>query len=164
MTDSPITPRGQDFAARSSKAAWSSAPTVTPSGKSSSASSTSASRPPAIGIFIFPCSSRKVFYKRKRSTSKDSRPNSLSSPSPAARNWKSLFELGPRDVSSGNIVLKRRDTGTKEVIPQTEAVAKLAATLEAMQRDLYSNASSPSKRASATCPWSTNLTAPENAS
>lgn len=81
-----------------------------------------------------------------------------------ARNWKSLFELGPRDVSSGNIVLKRRDTGTKEVIPQTEAVAKLAATLEAMQRDLYSNASSPSKRASATCPWSTNLTAPENAS
>jgi prolyl-tRNA synthetase len=51
-----------------------------------------------------------------------------------------VFELGPRDVASGNIVLKRRDTGTKEVIPQTEAAAKLAATLEAMQKDLYTKA------------------------
>src|SRR5580704_12413026 len=51
-----------------------------------------------------------------------------------------MFELGPRDVDSGNVVLKRRDTGTNEVIPQTEAVAKLAATLEQMQHDLYANA------------------------
>jgi prolyl-tRNA synthetase len=51
-----------------------------------------------------------------------------------------VFELGPRDVASGNIVIKRRDTGTKEVIPQTEAVAKLASTLDAMQKDLYSAA------------------------
>jgi prolyl-tRNA synthetase len=51
-----------------------------------------------------------------------------------------VFELGPRDVASGNIVIKRRDTGTKQVIPQTEAAAKLATTLEAMQHDLYTNA------------------------
>jgi prolyl-tRNA synthetase len=67
--------------------------------------------------------------------------------SPGAKffHWERLgvpvvFELGPRDVASGNIVLKRRDTGAKEVIPQTEAVAKLAATLEAMQHDLYASA------------------------
>ena len=67
--------------------------------------------------------------------------------SPGAKffHWERLgvpvvFELGPRDVASGNIVLKRRDTGTKEVIPQSEAVTKLAATLEAMQRDLFAKA------------------------
>ncbi|MEO8028630.1 MAG: proline--tRNA ligase [Bryobacteraceae bacterium] len=48
-----------------------------------------------------------------------------------------VFELGPRDVASGNIVLKRRDTGTKEVIPQAEAAGKLADTLGAMQKSLY---------------------------
>jgi prolyl-tRNA synthetase len=37
-------------------------------------------------------------------------------------------------------VIKRRDTGTKEVIPQTAAAGKLAATLEAMQKDLYAKA------------------------
>jgi prolyl-tRNA synthetase len=51
-----------------------------------------------------------------------------------------VFELGPRDVAGGNIVMKRRDTGTKEVIPQTEAVAKLAATLDAIQAGLYDSA------------------------
>jgi prolyl-tRNA synthetase len=51
-----------------------------------------------------------------------------------------VFELGPRDVASGNIVLKRRDTGTKEVIPQSEAISKLASTLEAMQHDLFAAA------------------------
>jgi len=51
-----------------------------------------------------------------------------------------VFELGPRDVASGNIVMKRRDTGTKEVIPQTEAAARLAANLEAMQKDLFAKA------------------------
>jgi prolyl-tRNA synthetase len=67
--------------------------------------------------------------------------------SPGAKffHWERLgvpvgFELGPRDVASGNIVLKRRDTGTKEVIPQSEAVGKLASTLEAMQSDLYAAA------------------------
>jgi prolyl-tRNA synthetase len=51
-----------------------------------------------------------------------------------------VFELGPRDVASGNIVIKRRDTGTKEVIPQTAASGKLAETLEAMQKDLFAKA------------------------
>src|SRR6266404_1727263 len=44
-----------------------------------------------------------------------------------------IFELGPRDVANSSIVIKRRDTGSKEVIPQAEAVKKLAITLDAMQ-------------------------------
>jgi len=51
-----------------------------------------------------------------------------------------VMELGPRDLASGNIVLKRRDTGTKEVVPQTEIAAKLPAALAQMQKDLYSAA------------------------
>ena len=48
-----------------------------------------------------------------------------------------VLELGPRDVASGNIVLKRRDTGTKEIVPQSEVAARLTASLEGMQADLY---------------------------
>ncbi len=48
-----------------------------------------------------------------------------------------VLELGPRDLASGNIVLKRRDTGAKQVIPQTDAAAALASALSAMQQDLY---------------------------
>jgi prolyl-tRNA synthetase len=51
-----------------------------------------------------------------------------------------VFELGPRDVASGNIVIKRRDTGTKEVISQAEAKSRLASTLEAIQTDLLAKA------------------------
>jgi prolyl-tRNA synthetase len=51
-----------------------------------------------------------------------------------------VMELGPRDVASGNIVLKRRDTGAKEVIPQSEAPSKLRATLDQMQIDLFESA------------------------
>jgi len=51
-----------------------------------------------------------------------------------------VFELGPRDVASGNIVLKRRDTGVKEVLTQEEAVAKLPAVLTEMQDTLLANA------------------------
>jgi prolyl-tRNA synthetase len=51
-----------------------------------------------------------------------------------------VFELGPRDVAGGNVVIKRRDTGTKEVIPQGAAASKLTETLETMQRDLYQRA------------------------
>ena len=51
-----------------------------------------------------------------------------------------VFELGPRDVASGKIVIKRRDTGTKEVISQEEAGAKLTATLETMQTELLAKA------------------------
>ncbi len=51
-----------------------------------------------------------------------------------------VFELGPRDVAAGSMVLKRRDTGAKESIPQAEAASKLAAALDAIQKDLYSAA------------------------
>jgi len=37
-------------------------------------------------------------------------------------------------------VIKRRDTATKEVIPQTEAAPRLTAMLDAIQRDLSSKA------------------------
>jgi len=48
-----------------------------------------------------------------------------------------VLELGPRDLASGHIVLKRRDTGTKEPVPQTELSAKLPAVLAEMQRSMY---------------------------
>src|SRR6202163_4997495 len=51
-----------------------------------------------------------------------------------------VLELGPRDLASGNIVLKRRDTGAKEILPQAEIAAKVPVVLEQMQRDLYSAA------------------------
>jgi prolyl-tRNA synthetase len=51
-----------------------------------------------------------------------------------------VMELGPRDLASGNIVLKRRDTGAKEVVSQSEIGTKLPATLAAMQKDLFNNA------------------------
>ena len=51
-----------------------------------------------------------------------------------------MFELGPRDVASGNMVMKRRDTGTKQPVSQAETAAKLAVTLEDMQQSLYQNA------------------------
>ncbi len=47
-----------------------------------------------------------------------------------------VLELGPRDLASGKIVLKRRDTGVKEPIGQDELAKRLPATLEAMQTDL----------------------------
>src|SRR6202035_1678539 len=68
-------------------------------------------------------------------------------PSPGAKffHWERrgvplVMELGPRDLTSGNIVLKRRDTGTKEVLPQSELAARLSATLDQMQKDLYNSA------------------------
>src|SRR5580700_717529 len=68
-------------------------------------------------------------------------------PSPGAKffHWERrgvplVLELGPRDVASGNIVLKRRDTGTKEVLAQGDVAARIPATLAQMQTDLYSTA------------------------
>ena len=68
-------------------------------------------------------------------------------PSPGAKffHWERrgvplVMELGPRDLASGNIVLKRRDTGTKEVVPQTEIAARVPAVLAQMQKDLYNAA------------------------
>ncbi len=51
-----------------------------------------------------------------------------------------VLELGPRDLASGNIVVKRRDTGAKEVVPQGEIAAIVPGLLERMQKDLYAAA------------------------
>ncbi len=51
-----------------------------------------------------------------------------------------VLELGPRDLAAGQVVLKRRDTGAKEPVAQAELPAKLAATLDAMQKELYNAA------------------------
>jgi prolyl-tRNA synthetase len=48
-----------------------------------------------------------------------------------------VLELGPRDLAASNIVLKRRDTGAKEIVPQTELDARLPRALSQMQGDLY---------------------------
>jgi prolyl-tRNA synthetase len=48
-----------------------------------------------------------------------------------------VLELGPRDVAAGNIVVKRRDKGAKEIVPQAEVAAKVPAVLAQMQTDLY---------------------------
>ncbi len=51
-----------------------------------------------------------------------------------------VLELGPRDLAANNIVLKRRDTGTKEPLPQADLAARLPVVLTQMQSDLYSAA------------------------
>jgi prolyl-tRNA synthetase len=56
------------------------------------------------------------------------------------RGVPAVLELGPRDLASGNIVLKRRDTGTKDVVSQTVIAQRLTGVLDAMQKDLYNNA------------------------
>jgi prolyl-tRNA synthetase len=48
-----------------------------------------------------------------------------------------VLELGPRDLAAGNVVLKRRDNGVKQVVPQAELAAALPAALSQMQQDLY---------------------------
>jgi prolyl-tRNA synthetase len=51
-----------------------------------------------------------------------------------------VLELGPRDLAAGKIVVKRRDTGAKEPIAQTELAARLPKVFEEMQASLYSAA------------------------
>jgi prolyl-tRNA synthetase len=51
-----------------------------------------------------------------------------------------VLELGPRDLAAGNVVLKRRDTGTKEPVPQAELAGKLPALLEQMQQEQFNAA------------------------
>jgi prolyl-tRNA synthetase len=51
-----------------------------------------------------------------------------------------VLELGPRDVAANNIVLKRRDTGAKEVLSQSDIAARIPSTLAQMQTDLYAAA------------------------
>jgi prolyl-tRNA synthetase len=51
-----------------------------------------------------------------------------------------VLELGPRDLASSNIVLKRRDNGVKEIVAQSEVAARLPAVLDQIQSDLYNAA------------------------
>src|SRR5580765_6764034 len=51
-----------------------------------------------------------------------------------------VLELGPRDLASGKIVLKRRDTGTKEPIDQTALSPTLSAALANIQASLFTRA------------------------
>jgi prolyl-tRNA synthetase len=70
--------------------------------------------------------------------------DSREGPSPGAKffHWERrgvpvVLELGPRDLASGNVVLKRRDTGTKEIVPQAGLAARLPEVLSQMQKDIY---------------------------
>ncbi len=51
-----------------------------------------------------------------------------------------VLELGPRDLASGNVVLKRRHTGVKEVVAQEGVAAKVPQALEEMQAELFAAA------------------------
>jgi prolyl-tRNA synthetase len=51
-----------------------------------------------------------------------------------------VLELGPRDLAAGNVVLKRRDTGAKQIVRQDEIRPKYDAALCAMQKELYTAA------------------------
>ena len=51
-----------------------------------------------------------------------------------------VLELGPRDLASGNAVLKRRDTGTKEVVPQQGIGDRVEEALAAIQVNLFTTA------------------------
>jgi prolyl-tRNA synthetase len=51
-----------------------------------------------------------------------------------------VLELGPRDLASGNVVMKRRDTGVKEIVPQSEIGGRFTDVLDAMQKDLFNAA------------------------
>jgi prolyl-tRNA synthetase len=51
-----------------------------------------------------------------------------------------VLELGPRDLESGNVVLKRRDTGIKQPVPQAWLSGLLPAELEKMQEELFGRA------------------------
>jgi prolyl-tRNA synthetase len=48
-----------------------------------------------------------------------------------------VLEFGPRDLASGSIVLKRRDTGGKQPMPQGELAGKLPALLGEMQKNMF---------------------------
>jgi len=51
-----------------------------------------------------------------------------------------VMELGPRDLASGNVVVKRRDTGAKETVSQADISHKLEFVLTDMQRGLFDRA------------------------
>ncbi len=51
-----------------------------------------------------------------------------------------VLELGPRDLAAGKVVLKRRDTGTKDILAQDDLKSRLPAVLTEMQQSLYQTA------------------------
>ncbi len=51
-----------------------------------------------------------------------------------------VLELGPRDLAAGKVVVKRRDTGTKEPAPQSGVADAVSSALDAMQKSLYAAA------------------------
>src|SRR5246127_2482685 len=51
-----------------------------------------------------------------------------------------VLELGPRDLASGNVVVKRRDTGAKTTARQADVRIAVSKTLETMQADLFNTA------------------------
>jgi prolyl-tRNA synthetase len=51
-----------------------------------------------------------------------------------------VMELGPRDLASGNIVVKRRDTGAKETVSQADVASKLESVLKDIQQSLFDRA------------------------
>ncbi len=51
-----------------------------------------------------------------------------------------VLEFGPRDLASGSIVVKRRDTGGKQPMPQAELAEKLPALLDEMQKNMFDTA------------------------
>ncbi len=48
--------------------------------------------------------------------------------------------IGPKDLEKGNVELARRDTLTKEVVPQTEVVQKIKGLMTEIQVNLYDRA------------------------
>lgn len=51
-----------------------------------------------------------------------------------------LLELGPRDLASGTIVVKRRHSGGKETVQQSSVAKKLPQALSEIQKDLFTAA------------------------
>ncbi len=51
-----------------------------------------------------------------------------------------VLELGPRDIAAGNIVLKTRHTGAKEITTQEGIAERVPQVLEQMQAELYAAA------------------------
>jgi prolyl-tRNA synthetase len=51
-----------------------------------------------------------------------------------------LLELGPRDLATGKVVIKRRDNGAKEAVAQSEVASKVAAKLDEIQKSQYNAA------------------------
>jgi prolyl-tRNA synthetase len=56
------------------------------------------------------------------------------------RGVPTVLELGPRDVASGNVVLKRRDTGEKQILPQDGIATRVRETLDDIQKAMFARA------------------------